>query len=157
MATLFAAIFGASIWKAAAGLGLRFIEWLFGTKPGRITLLVLALLAGLGFWTWHVYDKATIEQARKDKAAELALTQAALNSQLAILQRAQREGAATAARLSLTEKKYADALAKNRRLSAVNRGKPCLDDGSSRRLRELERELGRGDPSPALGAEEPAG
>ena len=144
-----------AIFEGAGGLAVTALKWLIGTKSGRITLLVLVVLAGLGAWTWHVYDKAIAEQQAKDIAAELKATQAESDRRDAELKKARVYAEKLVAKNAALEKRDAANLQKLRRLSAaagLDRRK-CLDDRGTQWLRDLD--TGRS-PSGA-GAVEPAG
>lgn len=141
MFKLITAALGAGFSAATGGAGsviVAVLQFLLGTKTGRIILLCLIGLAAFGAWTWHVEDKAAAEQKAKDLSAELQVTQAESDRRNASLADSHRYGAAIAARNAKTERDYADAVAKLRRAEAANRRHRCLDDRSIDRLRGLD-------------------
>jgi uncharacterized protein HemX len=113
-------------------------EWLLGSKTGRMLLLVIAGAAAFGLYTWKIKHDAAAQATAAIIAKEQAATAAEHDRREHVLEAAQRQAAATVARLNQSEKHNADLAEKIRRLSAANDRKRCLDRDSARRLRELD-------------------
>jgi hypothetical protein len=126
-----------------AGFGLKAVGFLFGTKTGRIILLVIAGLIAFQAYTIHIENKVRHEDAAKLQAA----TAAEMKRVTGILADTRAEADSLSAQLVATRSTHERLHDTTVRLSAANDSRPCLDAAAVERLRGITGPARSGKPA----------